>query len=252
VFSNKVRISWVHPDEAARAREALRRGVGSWAEVDLEHLAAPPAGIEVSADAWPRLAAHVARGERVREVISQEGMAEATRRFAASAHAVERAVLVEAAPVDDVDSVAGVLACEIDEFMAYGHFLSRLVELGAAPDPAGTVAAYERFVGAASRVVSEQSSWPERMRVARDGLAALYVRVGRAEQAEALYRERYEEEPGDTTVAIGAARAFLEAGDTARAVAWLDRAAGRADALGRGELAARLRSKAESLRARLN
>ena len=88
--------------------------------------------------------------------------------------------------------------------------------------------------------------------MARDGLAALYVRVGRNEDGDALYRERHDEEPGDTTVAIGAARAFLEAGDTTRAVLWLDRASGRAEALGRDALAARLRQKTETLRARLN
>ena len=249
-----MRLSWIHPDVIRKVREALSRGLTSWDEAFDEggvQAGAPPPGVDVPGEAWPRLAAHVARAERVKEVVARRGPEAAAQRFAASPHAIERAAVL-AEDTEDVAAVAGVLACEIDEYLAYGHFLSRLVELGAGVDPGGTVAAFERFVAAASQVVTSQPTWPERLRFARDGLAALYVRVGRAEDAEALYRERFEEEPGDTTVAIGAARAFLEAGDLARAVVWLERGGARADAVGREALATRLRAKVASLRTRMN
>ncbi len=241
----RLRLSWIHPDVVGKVRAALSRGLASWDDLFDDrgggvHVGSPPAGVDVSGEVWPRLAAHVARAERVREVVARSGLEAATRRFAGSPHAIERAALLAEGPDGDVVAITGVLACAIDEFLAYGHFLSRLVELGAGVDPAGTVAAFERFVAAASQVVPSQPSWTERLRFARDGLAALYVRVGRAEDADALYRERFHEEPGDTTVAIGAARAFLEAGDVARALDWLERAHGRAEAIGREALAARL------------
>jgi hypothetical protein len=250
-----VRLSWIDPVTIGKVRDALSRGLRSWDEAfdgAFVRLRPPPAGVDVPNHVWPRLAAHIARAERVREVVERSGIEAAAERFAGSPHAIERAELLAAGPDGDVAAVAGVLACEIDEFLAYGHFLSRLVELGAEADPAGTVAAFERFVAAASRVVPWQPSWTERLRFARDGLAALYVRVGRSANADALYRERFDEEPGDTTIAIGAARAFLEAGDVARALIWLERARGRAEALGRDALATRLATKIEKLRGRVN
>jgi hypothetical protein len=256
-----LRISWVHPDVAARAREQLLAGAGrrSWEEaftVDDRFVPAgePPAG--VSAAAWPGLAEHLARAERVREVVAQAGLARANERFAASAHAIERAVLAEtpdaAATIDEGAIVRGVLACAVDEWLAYGHFLSRLVELDATFDPPGTVAAFEHFVGAARALPARDASWPERLRVAEDGLASLYVRVGRADDAEALFQRRFDEDATDVTVAISAARAFLEQGEVSRAVAWLGRGRERATAAGRADLATRLGEKASALRSRLS
>jgi tetratricopeptide repeat protein len=253
-----MRISWIDTELAGKVREALSRGHASWDEVferdgrDEVRAGAPPEGIGVPGEVWPQLAGHVARVERVREVVARSGIEAAARRFATSPHAIERAALLASGPDGDSAAIAGVLGCPVDEFVAYGHFLSRLVELGAATDPAGTVSTFERFVAEASRVVPWQASWTERLRFARDGLAALYVRVGRADDAEALYAERFDEEPGDTTVAIGAARAFLEAGDLARALVWLERAGRRAEDVGRDALAVRLRTKVTNLRARLN
>jgi hypothetical protein len=258
MYDQIVRFSWVHPDVAERIRATLRDGRGSWEEIfgggadAVIAPAGPPDGVEIAGEVWPRMAEHVARAERVREVVAGRGRDAAALRFGGSPHAVERAALMEALDLYDVPSITGLLACAIDEWVAYGHFLSRLVELGAAADPVGTVDVFERFVSAASAVRTEQPSWPERLRVARDGLAALYVRVGRADDADALYLARIHEEPQDTTIPIGAARAFLEAGDTARAVSWLERAVATADNLGRAGLGARLRATVSALRTRLN
>ncbi len=256
-----IRISWVHPQVAERVRAALLRGRSSWSEAFAAALAGddvmtgePPTG--VAAEAWPRLAEHVARAERVREVIAREGLPRAHERFSCSRHAVERAVLMEApdvhAIIDEAASVRGVLACEIDELLAYGHFLSRLVELDCGSDPAGTVAAFERFVAAARALHASDASWPERLRVAEDGLASLYVRVGRGDDAELLFQRRFDEDATDVTVAISAARAFLEQGDVARAVSWLLRGRERATQAGRADLATRLGDKASALRARMS
>src|SRR5262249_54974390 len=152
-------------------------------------------------------------------------------------------LLAEVAPADEWDAVVGILGRPIDERLAYGHFLSRLVELGVERDPAATGTAFEDFVRAGGTRDSSDGAWRERMRAARDGLASLYVRVGSWDAAEALYATRFGEEPADTTVAIGAARAFLEAGETARSMRWLERGIRRADHLGRGDLAANLAVK---------
>ncbi len=251
-----MRWSWVHPEIAERARAALRQGRTSWEDVfagEQVRLGEPPAGVE--ADTWPRLAEHIARGERVLEVAKLAGVEAAVRRFGQSRYAVERAALVAArggSAGAGIDEVAGILSCDVDEWLAYGQFLSRLVELSADSDPERTVDRFERFVAAVERIDAQEPSWPERVRVARDGLASLYVRVGRVEDAERLYRTRLAEEPADTTIAISAARAFLEAGDMSRAVAWLETAGNRAVGLGRDDLAQRLFDKAVTLRNRLN
>ncbi len=251
-----MRISWVHPDVAERVREVLIRTRGSWEDVfagDEIVAGEPPPGLEPAE--WPALASHVGRIERVKEAVARAGAEVAVQRFAGSPHAVERAALVTEAtpadPGDEWDAVVGILGRPIDEWLAYGHFLSRLVELGIARDRAATVAAFESFVRAAAATEATEPSWNERMRAARDGLAALYVRVGKWDAAEDLYVTRFGEEPGDTTIAIGAARAFLEAGETRRAMAWLERAVRRADHLGRGDLAARLALKLKALSERL-
>jgi hypothetical protein len=256
-----LRISWIHPDIAARARDTLLELAGrrSWEEAFATddayvHAGEPPAG--VTAAAWPRLAEHLARAERVREVVAQAGLARANERFSASVHAIERAVLAEvpdaAATIDEAAVVRGVLACAVDEWLAYGHFLSRLVELDATFDPPGTVAVFERFVVAARALPASDASWPERLRVAEDGLASLYVRVGRGDDAETLFQRRFDEDVTDVTVAISAARAFLEQGEVARAVAWLLRGRERATAAGRADLATRLGEKASALRSRMS
>jgi hypothetical protein len=183
-------------------------------------------------------------------VVARGGLEAAVARFGASPHAVERAALIDAGANGDLATVIDVLSLPVDEHIAYGELLSRVVQ-DAAADPVATAAALERFIAAASAVRTGELEWPERVRAARDGLGALYVRVGRAADAEALFLARFAEEP-DATVAISAARAFLEAGETARAVTWLERAAARARDLGRDSLERQLSAKAASLRGRLN
>jgi hypothetical protein len=86
----------------------------------------------------------------------------------------------------------------------------------------------------------------------RDGLADFYVSVGMIDRAEWLFEHRHEEDPGDVAVAITASRAFLAAGSISHAVRWLGIGAARANALGREELATRLRQKQESVRRRMS
>jgi hypothetical protein len=253
-------VSWLHPDTATLVRSLLRGDRKSWQELftdrgepDLPELA-PPEGIDPGS--WPKVARHVARAERVREVVDQHGPEIAERQFRTSPHAVERASLLTALHgetlASDLEPVVGVLACDVDEWVAYGPFLARLVELGLERDPALVVVAYEQFVAASSAIRSTDASWPERVRGARGGLAAVYTRVHRGDDADAIYRDLHLSDPTDTTVSIGAARAFLEVGETARSIGWLETARTRAIDLGRAPLAQRLGEKVAALRGRLN
>jgi thioredoxin-like negative regulator of GroEL len=78
------------------------------------------------------------------------------------------------------------------------------------------------------------------------------VTAGKLEKAQALFERRHDEDPHDVAVALTASRAFLAAGSVSHAVRWLGVGAARAAALGRGELAARLRQKQEAVRKRLS
>jgi hypothetical protein len=70
--------------------------------------------------------------------------------------------------------------------------------------------------------------------------------------AQTLFERRHEEDRGDVAVALSASRAFLAAGSIGYAVRWLGIGAVRAQALGRDELAARLRQKQEVVRKRMS
>jgi len=263
-----MRISWLSAEEIAAARRALTAGGASWDD----HFAGTPtatgegtlAGREVFASPaelpgvehvdWARMTEHVARAERVSEVVREQGLAAATARFAESGIAVEAATLAAAARQDsslELEHVTRVLRCDIDAYVFYSPFLELMLELGR-DDLPRAVQTYEEFVDAYARVLSQIPHGAARVGAVRDGLADVYVRASMFEQAEALFVRRHEEDRQDVAVALSASRAYLAAGNISHAVRWLGVGAGRAQSLGRDELAARLRQKQESVRKRLS
>jgi tetratricopeptide (TPR) repeat protein len=203
---------------------------------------------------WAHLTEHVARAERVSEVVREQGLDAARARFAGTDVAIEAATLAAAAHLDDaldLDEVIRVLQCEIDSYVFYAPFLELMLQLGR-QDLDRAVKAYEDFVDSYANALSKVPHGAPRVAAVRDGLADVYVTAGRIEQAEALFETRHEEDRNDVAVALSAARAFLAAGSISHAVRWLGVGAGRAQALGRDELATRLRQKQEAVRKRLS
>ncbi len=249
-----MRISWLSATEIAAAREALAAAGASWDDHFRPEFAipAPPAGTQLLD--WERITEHVARAERVSEVIRAQGLDAARARFGGSGIAIEAATLAAAAhqgEVLELEQVIGVLRCSIDAYVFYAPFLELMVGLGR-EDVDLTVRTYEEFVAAYARTLAGVPHGAARVGAARDGLADLYVTTGRLEDAEALFERRHDEDQGDVAVALSASRAFLAAGSLGRAVRWLGIGAARAAGLGRGELAARLRRKQDVVRKRLS
>ena len=264
-----MRISWLSAEEIAAARRALKAKSGSWDD----HFASPtpvsllsPSGrtaeeFEIPAEPpgldhfdWAHLTEHVARAERVSQVVREQGLAAARARFADSGVAIEAATLAAAAHQDDkldLDQVIDVLECEIDSYVFYAPFLELMLELGR-DDMDRAVKAYERFADAYAMALTDVPHGAARIGAVRDGLADVYVTAGMIEQAQALFEIRHEEDNNDVAVALSASRAFLAAGSISHAVRWLGVGAGRAQALGRTELAERLRQKQEAVRKRLS
>ncbi|MBA2541024.1 MAG: hypothetical protein H0V17_15400 [Deltaproteobacteria bacterium] len=251
-----MRISWLSADEIAAAREALTAGGRSWDDHFPSGQFAgvpPPAGHLI--EDWTHVTEHVARAERVSQIVRDFGFEEAVARFGASGIAIEAATLAAAAhegSVLDFDRVSGVLRCPIDSLVFYAPFLELMVELG--KDRVDrTVALYEEFVDAyAESAVADAPRGLERIGAARDGLADFYVSVGRFDEAEALFEKRHDEDRGDVAVALSASRAFLAAGSVSHAVRWLGVGAERATRLGRSDLAIKLIQKQERVRERLS
>lgn len=249
-----MRISWLSADEIAAARHALTEGGATWDDHFDPEFASPaiPAGTEILA--WDRVAEHVARAERVSEVVREHGIDAARARFGDSDVAIEAATLAAAAHEGDAlvfDEVVRVLRCPIDDYVFYAPFLELLVSLGRG-DVARTVRVYEDFADAYARALAGIPHGAERIGAVRDGLADFYVSAGRVDDADALFATRHDEDQGDVAVALTASRAFLAAGSVGRAVRWLGVGAARAEALGRAELAGRLRQKQETVRKRLS
>ena len=261
-----MRISWLSAEEIAAARRALKADGATWddhfqgerltgeglGERDRFAMPAEPPGLQHFD--WAGITEHVARAERVSEVVREQGLAAARARFGESGVAIEAATLAAAAHQDDdldFDQVLGVLRCEIDTYVFYAPFLELMIELGR-DDRARTVKAYEEFVDAYSQALSQIPHGSARVGAVRDGLADYYVSAGMIDEANALFEERHEEDRRDVAVALSASRAFLAAGSISHAVRWLGVAAGRAQALGRDELANRLRQKSEAVRKRLS
>ena len=249
-----MRISWLSPDEIAAARRALRAAGASWDDHFGPEFAIPAEPEDVRILDWERITEHVARAERVSEVVREQGLAAARARFATSEVAIEAATLAAAAREDDaldLDQVLRVLRCEIDSYVFYAPFLELMIELGRT-DLERIVQAYEDFVAAYARALSQIPHGATRVGAVRDGLADFYVSAGRLDDANALFERRHEEDREDVAVALTASRAFLAAGSISHAVRWLGIGAGRAHSLGRGELASRLRQKQDAVRKRLS
>jgi hypothetical protein len=250
-----MRISWLSAAEIAAAREALTARGATWDDHFRPEFAIPPApsGSTLLLD-WDLITEHVARAERVSEVIRAEGLDAARARFGATQIAIEAATLAAAAhqgEVLELAEVIEVLRCSIDSYVFYAPFLELLVALGR-DQVELAVRTYEEFVAAYAQSLAGQLHGTARIGAVRDGLADLYVSVGRLEDAEALFERRHDEDQRDVAVALSASRAFLAAGAVARAVRWLGIGAARAAGLGRGELADRLRQKQETVRKRLS
>ncbi len=249
-----MRISWLSAEEIAAARRALKASGASWDDhfgPDFDVPAEPP-GLEHFD--WAHLTEHVARAERVSEVVREQGLDAARALFGGTNNAIEAATLAAAAHLDDAldfDEVIRVLRCEIDTYVFYAPFLELMLELGRS-DLDRTVKVYEEFVESYARVLSKVPHGAPRVAAVRDGLADVYVTAGMIEQAEALFERRHEEDRNDVAVALSAARAFLAAGSISHAVRWLGVGAGRAQALGREDLANKLRQKQEAVRKRLS
>jgi hypothetical protein len=249
-----MRISWLSAEEIAAARRALKADGATWDDHFGPDFATPaePPGLEHFD--WAGMTEHVARAERVSEVVRQQGLAAARARFAASDVAIEAATLAAAAAQSDaldLDEVVKVLRCDIDTYVFYAPFLELMIEMSRG-DRDHAVKTYEEFVDAYARALSSIPHGSARVGAVRDGLADFYVMVGKIDEAELLFERRHEEDRNDVAVALTAARAFLAAGSISHAVRWLGVGAGRAQGLGRDELATRLRQKQESVRKRLS
>lgn len=249
-----MRISWLSADEISAARAALAARGSSWDVHFAPEFEVPEEPADSRVLDWAGVTEHVARAERVSQVVRDLGIEEARRQFGAANTAIEAATLAAAAHEGEelaFDEVLRVLERPIDSYVFYAPFLELLVEMGKADMPR-TVAAYEQFVTAYAYALTRVPHGAERIGAVKDGLADFYVSAGRTEDAEALFEQRHDEDQGDVAVALSASRAFLAAGSVSRAVRWLGVGAARAAALGRDELAQKLRQKQESVRKRLS
>ena len=250
-----MRISWLTADEIAIAREALTTGGKSWEDhfVANEFVGVPQPADNTIID-WREVTEHVARAERVSQVVRDFGIEDAQAKFGSSPLAIEAATLASAQHEGgelDIQQVMGVLAKPIDSLVFYAPFLELLIEKGRG-DVELTVRAYEDFAAAYSRALVDVPRSHERIGAVRDGLADFYVAVGKLDEAEALFQQRHDEDQADVAVALSASRAFLAAGSVSHAVRWLGVGADRATDLGRSELATRLREKQGRVRERLS
>lgn len=241
-------------EEIAAARHALTAGGATWDDHFGPEFATPPPPDEPQLLDWERITEHVARAERVSAIVREQGLAAARARFAASQVAIEAATLAAAAHQDgalDLDQVIKVLRCDIDSYVFYAPFLELMIMMGKSERELAVIT-YERFVDAYTAALREIPHGSAKVGAVRDGLADFYVSVHQIDKAEALFEVRHEEDRADVAVSLTASRAFLAAGSISHAVRWLGIAAGRAQTLGRDELATRLRQKQDAVRKRLS
>ncbi|HET9987707.1 MAG TPA: hypothetical protein VFQ65_04290, partial [Kofleriaceae bacterium] len=214
-----MRISWLSPDEIAAAREALTAGGTSYEDHFTPSFTVPPAPSEPQLLDWAGITEHVARAERISEVVREQGLAAARERFDGSGIAIEAATLAAAAHEDeslDRDRVLGVLRCPIDVYVFYAPFLELLVSFSSG-DLDTAVKAYEEFADAYAHALAAMLGGTERIGAMRDGLADLLVTAGQHDRAEAMFERRHEEDHRDVAVALSASRAYLAAGSVSRA-----------------------------------
>jgi hypothetical protein len=248
-----MRISWLSADEIAVARQALTAGGATWDDHFTPDFEAPPQRDPSILD-WAHVVEHVARAERVSEIVREEGLEAARAKFGSSKFAIEAATLAAAAVEAeelDLDQVIDVLRSPVDSYVFYAPFLELMIELGKGERDLA-VTTYEQFVDAYARALSVIPHGSAKVGAVRDGLADFYVSAGLIDKAENLFETRHEEDRGDVAVSLTASRAFLAAGSISHAVRWLGIAAGRAQSLGRDELATRLRQKSEAVRKRMS
>jgi hypothetical protein len=249
-----MRISWLSAEEIAAARQALQAEGASWDDHFDPEFESPAELAEVRLLDWERITEHVARAERVSQVVREQGLAAARARFAESDVAIEAATLAAAAHQDDaldLDQVIRVLRCDIDSYVFYAPFLELMIQLGKGERDL-QVRTYEDFVDAYSAALRTIPHGAAKIGAVRDGLADFYVSAGLIDKAENLFEVRHDEDSRDVAVALTASRAFLAAGSISHAVRWLGIAAGRAQTLGRDELADRLRKKQDAVRKRMS
>lgn len=249
-----MRISWLSAAEVAAARQALTADGATYEDHFQPEFVIPVAPDDGPLIDWAAIVEHVARAERVSEVVRSRGLAAARARFAGSSVAIEAATLASAAHESDeinLDQVIGVLKCPIDAYLFYAPFLELLIALTRG-DRDVTVKMYEEFAVAYAAALANVPHGGARVGALRDGLADLYVTAGMVDPAEKLFEARHEEDQRDVAVALSASRAFLAAGKMSHAVRWLGIGAARAQQLGRAELATRLRQKLEAIRKRLS
>lgn len=251
-----MRISWLEPQIVQRTRDVLRAWQSDWNaffDPDFQPVPTPPELTAPVAAHWSTIAEHVARAERVAHVIREHGLTHAVKQFGDTDHAIEIATLIAASlhtGTVPMKLVFAVLECAIDTLVMYGPFL-QLLDNAADTDRLRSVNVYESFCVRARRIESRESSWPERVNMARDGLAVFYIKCGRLDDSHKIFAERHEEENDDMTVSLTASRAFLSAGEIARAATWLQRGSDRAERLGRVAMARKLQEKRDRLRARI-
>jgi tetratricopeptide (TPR) repeat protein len=249
-----MRISWLSAEEIAAARRALKANGQTWDDHFAPEFETPaePEGLEHFD--WARITEHVARAERVSEVVREQGIAAAFARFQSSGVAIEEATLAAAAYQEDtleLDQIISLLRCDIDAYVFYAPFLELMIAKSRG-DIDLAVKTYEEFADAYANALSRVPHGAARVGAVRDGLADFYVTAGLTDQANELFETRHEEDRNDVAVALSASRAFLAAGSISHAVRWLGVGAGRATALGREDLATRLRQKQEIIRKRLS
>src|SRR5512146_2142847 len=125
-----MRISWLSAEEIAAARQALRAGGARWDDHFAPEFASPALPEGLGLLDWEHITEHVARAERVSEVVREQGLAAARARFAGSGVAIEAATLAAAAHQDDaldLDQVIKVLRCDIDSYVFYAPFLELMI-----------------------------------------------------------------------------------------------------------------------------